>query len=150
MKNDNFVVVLMVSITVILGVYSAYDGYKTRNENIIEFALNCIDNDYNEVHQEQYISLNPLDYIKVNRAQKRLIWISDPKIFNSYSDYVVYVTELKDPKTGATRSYYLKRKGHFFYFEAYGEEFDYKVKVSDARNANLSCSIIDIWIKDHL
>ncbi len=150
LKKENFPAFILVLFFLFIGIYSCYDNYKSRSENIIEFALLCIDNEYNEVYKEQYLSLNPFDYLYENRAQKRLLWISEMKYFNSYSDYVVSVATLKDPKTGETHFYNLKRSGDFFYYEVNGQEFDYKVEITDARNANLDCSIIDIWIKDHL
>jgi hypothetical protein len=150
LKKENFPAFILVLFFLFIGIYSCYDNYKSRSENIIEFTLLCIDNEYNEVYEEQFLSLNPFDYLYENRAQKRLIWISKIQDFNSYSDYVVTVATLKDPKSGKADFSKLKRAGDFFYYGLNGQEFDYKVSVTDARNANLDCSIIDIWIKDHL
>ena len=148
MKNNYIQVILLILSLLAIWIYSLHSNYQTRNKNIIEFSLTCIDDDYNEVYEHKYFALNPFDYFLINRSKERIIWISKPKTFNSYSDYVVSVRELKDPSSNVIHFYDLKRKGDYFYFEAFGKEFDYSVKVHDAHNAKLNCSIIDYWIKD--
>lgn len=149
MKKESYTVILFLTLLLLFWIYDLHQDYKTRNSNIIEFSLICIDDGYHEVHEDKYFSLNPFDYFLINRAVNRNIWISEPTVFNSFSDYVVSVRVLKDSKNNVTRSYNLKRNGDYFYYEVYGEEFDYSVKVKEAQNANLDCAIIDYWIKDN-
>jgi hypothetical protein len=150
MKREKISFISILIILILFSLFNSFNNYTIRNNNITEFTLFCIENDYKNVYQDQNLSLNPFDYFKRNRAQERIIWISKSKEFKSFSNYIVSVAELKDPKSGNVHFYDLKRKGNFFYFEAFGNEFDYKVAVSNAQKANLNCSIIDIWIKDNL
>lgn len=145
MNRDKVTVYVIVLIVVSVSVYKAYDNYKIRDTNIVEFSLDCIDNDYEEVHSEQKFTLNLFDHIMVNRSHKRLIWISQPHVYRSSTDYAVSVASYKNPLFGGTARYYiLKRSGDFFYFEVNGRE--YSVSVHDARDANLDCYIVDNWI----